>query len=216
MPNPKLETYKNKATGTVYDYTDAAAQATLAGILDGTDIDSFGDVETALATKVDKVTGKGLSTNDYDNTAKGIVDNIQSNVIANTKLMKDSLGWSGKNKLPITLSKLKELNTAGTWVDNVYTFKGLIFTVAHDGDSVISITQTGTSTGTGYLYLGYLPLKNGDSFILNGSPSNTTAQTTYIRVGKGGTEGSFFKSNYGGNETAFDISEFINSRSFKR
>lgn len=73
MPNPKLETYKNKATGTVYDYTDAAAQAALADILDGTDIDSFGDVETALATKVDKVTGKGLSTNDYDDTEKAKV-----------------------------------------------------------------------------------------------------------------------------------------------
>lgn len=73
MPNPKLETYKNKATGTVYDYTDAAAQAALAGILDGTDIDSFGDVETALDGKVDKVTGKGLSTNDYDDTEKAKV-----------------------------------------------------------------------------------------------------------------------------------------------
>lgn len=73
MPNPKLETYKNKATGTVYDYTDAAAQAALADILDGTDIDSFSDVETALATKVDKVTGKGLSTNDYDDTEKAKV-----------------------------------------------------------------------------------------------------------------------------------------------
>ena len=73
MPNPKLVTYKNKATGTVYDYTDAAAQAALADILDGTDIDSFSDVETALATKVDKVTGKGLSTNDYDDTEKAKV-----------------------------------------------------------------------------------------------------------------------------------------------
>ena len=73
MPNLKLETYKNKATGTVYDYTDAAAQAALADILDGTDIDSFSDVETALATKVDKVTGKGLSTNDYDDTEKAKV-----------------------------------------------------------------------------------------------------------------------------------------------
>ena len=73
MPNPKLETYKNKATGTVYDYTDAAAQAALADILDGTDIDSFSDVESALADKVDKVTGKGLSTNDYDNTEKAKV-----------------------------------------------------------------------------------------------------------------------------------------------
>lgn len=31
---------------------------------------------SALADKVDKVTGKGLSTNDYDDTAKGIVDGV--------------------------------------------------------------------------------------------------------------------------------------------
>ena len=36
------------------------------------------DVTTALAEKVDKVAGKGLSTNDYDNTAKGIVDGVTS------------------------------------------------------------------------------------------------------------------------------------------
>lgn len=32
MPNPKLETYKHKATGTVYDLTDAAAQSAIADI----------------------------------------------------------------------------------------------------------------------------------------------------------------------------------------
>lgn len=43
-------------------YTMAEVQALLAGL------------ETALSGKVDKVSGKGLSTNDYDNTAKGRVD----------------------------------------------------------------------------------------------------------------------------------------------
>lgn len=44
------------------------------GILTGSDIDSFGDVEAALADKVDKVNGKGLSTNDFTNTYKDAVD----------------------------------------------------------------------------------------------------------------------------------------------
>ena len=34
----------------------------------------------AVSNKVDKVTGKGLSTNDYDNTAKNIVDNVTTNL----------------------------------------------------------------------------------------------------------------------------------------
>jgi len=53
MPNPKLETYKNKATDTVYDLTDADAQSKLTAILDGTDIDTFADVESALSEKAD-------------------------------------------------------------------------------------------------------------------------------------------------------------------
>lgn len=64
MPNPKLETYKNKATNTVYDLTDADAQSKLTAILDGTDIDSFGDVESALADKVSKSATAGLLKND--------------------------------------------------------------------------------------------------------------------------------------------------------
>lgn len=35
---------------------------------------------TTVNNKVDKVSGKGLSTNDYDNTAKGIVDNVTTNL----------------------------------------------------------------------------------------------------------------------------------------
>ena len=41
-------------------------------------------IDTALANKVDKITGKGLSTNDYNATDKGKVDNLPSNT--NTEL----------------------------------------------------------------------------------------------------------------------------------
>ena len=37
-----------------------------------------GAIETALADKVDKITGKGLSTNDYTDAAKAIVDGVTS------------------------------------------------------------------------------------------------------------------------------------------
>ena len=121
MPNPKLETYKNKATGDVYDYTDADAQGKLTAILDGTTIDSFsdvesalddkadestveailngtsldsfGDVETALADKVDVVAGKGLSTNDYDDTEK--------TKVAGAVQWADAEGYVGKNLVSV-------------------------------------------------------------------------------------------------------------------
>ena len=49
-------------------YDDDLAVATAGGIADY--------VSGAIANKVDKVSGKGLSTNDYDNSAKAIVDGV--------------------------------------------------------------------------------------------------------------------------------------------
>lgn len=59
-----------------------------------------GDLEDGLAGKVDKVAGKGLSTNDYDNTAKGIVESVESgaqvNVIEEVRLNGTKINPSGK------------------------------------------------------------------------------------------------------------------------
>ena len=53
-----------------------ADASTVEGIFDGTDIDSFGDVESALSNKVDKVSGKSLSDNNYSDADKTIVDGV--------------------------------------------------------------------------------------------------------------------------------------------
>lgn len=99
---------------------------------------SSGGVETALSGKVDKVNGKGLSTNDYNNTAKGIVDTAQDNIIANTKLIKDTVGWSGKNKL-IPLGRLSvtgditaTINSDGTITINGTPQSGTAFVTLYD------------------------------------------------------------------------------------
>ena len=39
--------------------------------------DNFVTIDTELAKKIDKINGKGLSTNDYTDTDKSIVDNVQ-------------------------------------------------------------------------------------------------------------------------------------------
>ena len=95
-----LEGYVTNATFQTLSGTVTSQGETLAGLV------------TAVNNKVDKVAGKGLSTNDYSNTDKGVVDKIQDNVIANTKLIKDTVGWSGKNKFP------NKTNTIG---NNTYT-----------------------------------------------------------------------------------------------
>ncbi len=57
--------------GTIYEGHKGKANADdITAIKDGTTIDSFGDVETALSGKVDKVSGKGLSENDYTTAEK--------------------------------------------------------------------------------------------------------------------------------------------------
>lgn len=61
---------------------DTVARAEIAAIKDGETLDSFGDVETALADKVDKVSGKGLSSNDFTNEYKDKVDNSLSTTTA--------------------------------------------------------------------------------------------------------------------------------------
>lgn len=62
-----IETVTEDSTDLITSGGVFAAIATLQGV-----------IETALADKVDKITGKGLSTNDYTDTAKAIVDGVTS------------------------------------------------------------------------------------------------------------------------------------------
>ena len=80
MPNPKLETYKNKATGTVYDFTDADAQSKISATVDLLDntvgwigknrcpitITNQTQVDVGLVVNADKsVTLNGTPTGNY-------------------------------------------------------------------------------------------------------------------------------------------------------
>lgn len=154
MPNPKLETYKNKATGTVYDYTDAAAQASIAAI--EAKIPDVASSENQLVTeaglnnvlnfKEDKVPGKGLSTNDYDDTEKAKVAGAFSR--------SEQAVLGAKNFLP---------NNAVSKTNN-----GVTWTVDQNG----VITANGTAEGsnsTNVLTTQFL-LKAG-SYILSGAKS---------------------------------------------
>ena len=60
-----------------------ADASTVNAILDGQNIDSFADVEIALSGKVDKVDGKGLSTNDYTTAEKTKLAGIEAGAEVN-------------------------------------------------------------------------------------------------------------------------------------
>ena len=55
-----------KKSGDTYIPNDATARADITAIKDGTNIDSFGDVETALSGKADKVVRELTSSDDLD------------------------------------------------------------------------------------------------------------------------------------------------------
>ena len=58
MPNPKLETYKNKATGVVYDYTDADAQSKIpSGASSSNKMATASDVNAKVSWEFNAKTG---------------------------------------------------------------------------------------------------------------------------------------------------------------
>lgn len=79
-------------------------------IKDGTDIGSFADVETALADKVNKVNGKGLSTNDYDNTEKAAVAAATSAI----STIKDGVDIDSFGDVEVALLDKADISDLGT------------------------------------------------------------------------------------------------------
>lgn len=146
----------------------------IAAIQDGQNIDSFGDVESALADKVDKVTGKGLSTNDYDDTEKakvaGAFPRSEQKVLGAYNLYpKEKTNAVGNASVEILTTGVRVSNsTAGTYkssyllfsdticrVGNTYTLeaditvtsgKGLL-SVRGESDNIIAATTVITQNG---------------------------------------------------------------------
>lgn len=70
---PEVEIGETAPTGTPKLFVDEDADPAVS-----IDIYNKTQVDTLLANKVDKVIGKGLSTNDFDNTSKGKLDDLPS------------------------------------------------------------------------------------------------------------------------------------------
>ena len=78
-----------EVTGTAYDGGKGKANRDAIGTLTNLNTTEKSNLVSAInevnTGKVDKVTGKGLSTNDYDNTEKGKVTNAQPSTLATAK-----------------------------------------------------------------------------------------------------------------------------------
>lgn len=129
---------------------DSVARAAIEAIKDGTTIDSFGDVETALADKVDVVSGKGLSANDFTDTLKSKLDNIASgaevNVQSDWNQTTDTADDFIKNKPTLgtaAAAATTDFATAaqGTKADSaVQGIKVNSSTVSPDSNKIVNIT----------------------------------------------------------------------------
>lgn len=89
----------------------------------------------------------------------------------------------GKNRLPITsVDSLKQLNTYGTWENNVYTHSsGVVFTVNED----MSITVNGTASGANAVLVLSMPggfsIEEGE-WVLSGCPVGGSGTTYNITI----------------------------------
>lgn len=128
------------------------------------------------------------------------VQNAQSDLetaeAADRAALVEIIDGGGKNRLPITsVDSLKQLNTNGTWENNVYTHSsGVVFTVNDD----MSITANGTASGANAVFI--LSMRGGYSieagnWILSGCPSGGSTSTYNITIAgttsDTGTTGSF-------------------------
>ena len=147
----------------------ANADAIIA-IKDGSTIDSFGDVETALALK-QNITDSTLQTT--SNTIPGAINELKSGLI-DVDVALDVPANTGKNRLLLTLSDIKSANTSGTWAGNVYTVSDCTFTVNTDTDgNVVSITAANAATVPSYVLLNIpLPHDNNNYKFNGGASSN--------------------------------------------
>ena len=152
---------------------DAVSDAVDA-IKDGANIESFADVESALAGKQDK-TDNALQTT--DKTVVGAVNELKSgltNVADDVKLNTQDLTTPSrtKNLIPTTLDILKTANTSGTWSGNAYTAGEVTYTVNTDSDGhVTSIDYSNSSTVSDNQLL-IIPMpKDGNNYLFNGGIS---------------------------------------------
>lgn len=87
----------------------------------------------------------------------------------------------------LTLTRLKALNTAGTWLNNVYTVNGIAWTCTIEGDEVKSINANGTATAISTLLVKNpnnpaVLLDTTKKYLLQGCPSGGSTTTYFMRL----------------------------------
>ena len=132
--------------------------------------EALDEISEALDTKVDKVTGKGLSTNDYTTSAKDKVDGIEAYVVESGT----SNGWNYKKYSDGTIEAWSYRSTTLSHYSNPIT--GLY------GYSWANIPTPFTMSGTAYTIEAEWKIGNGFS-ISGGVGSKTTSAFQLLGLG---------------------------------
>ena len=165
-------------TATIADLNKTANLATVATS------GSYND----LTNKPTAGTGIAINNNviavDADNTptagsekpvkSKGVYSALESNRAESASLLKSTVGWTGKNKLNITLAELKSINTSGSWSGSTYAYRGITYTfTTNSEDSITKIEASGSVTDSSDISFLFLcdKLNISESLIINGCPS---------------------------------------------
>ena len=145
-----------------------------------------GTVDTAISNKVDKVEGKGLSTNDFTNELKtkldGIAEGAEVNVQANWTEDDTTSDSYIQNKPTLGTAAAKGVSNGITNSDNLieakHIYSGVGVTVAYDSEShYIQLKNTAGSVLSSF---------DADDFIKDGMISGVTLEsksgTTYLVI----------------------------------
>lgn len=194
--NDFTDEYKEKIDGTDQLITDKIAKIianapadfdTLKEISDWIESyeDSASAMNTAINNKVNKVSGKGLSTNDFTTTLKNKLDGLSNyddtsikadiaETSEKTALTRSTIGFQRKNLLK---------NTAVS--GKIY---GIDFTVNPDGSITAHKGVADKNSGIPIVFANRFTFKANVKYILSGAPDDSSYQTRISLIDDNGSE----------------------------
>lgn len=178
-----------------------------------------GGVYSALSGKQNTLTFDNVPTNGSNNPVKsgGIYDALAPKV--SETLLNDTVGWVGKNMLPIKIDDVKANNTGGTWSGNTYTQNNTTFECSVDANGYVTSVKVNGTPSSSFDFslmqktqLSYLLDDVGESVTISGAPSGASDSTYRLGgISLNGTDGAQIPSyEEGATFTIGDYSSFIN------
>jgi len=122
------------------------------------------------------ITASNILITDKNDTSNAVTDYAETNLqLTQNKVSYEFNAKTGvHNLLPVLFSKVKDSNAGGTWADNVYSFRGIDYTLTVVNGYVTEIDVNGTASQESSLALysrsnNPFVVKKG-SYIFNGCP----------------------------------------------